>query len=143
MTLKKIQNRSYSCDEVKKIQNISKKNYIYNLIIILSNGSKSPFYIKISFSIHIIHTTPSVGTPPCEIRGTHLTVTHGMHCHPSHPHPDLPIKHTCRTFYPDCLKEEQTTLTKHRHPDGFHKYVRSTIHPDNQHGLSGYDCPDH
>ena len=23
-------------------------------------------------------------------------------------------------LYPGCLKEEQTTLTKHRHPDGFH-----------------------
>ena len=51
--------------------------------------------------------------------------------------------HMTRFSHPDCLKEEQTTLTKHRHPDGFHKCVRSTIHPDNQHGLSGYDCPDH
>ncbi|CBI22712.3 unnamed protein product, partial [Vitis vinifera] len=41
------------------------------------------------------------------------------------------------------LDLKQTTLTKHRHPDSFHKCVRSTIHPDNQHGLSGYDCPDH
>ena len=32
-----------------------------------------------------------VGTPPSETRGTH--------CHPGHPHPDLPIKHTWRTFY--------------------------------------------
>ena len=51
--------------------------------------------------------------------------------------------HMAHLVYPDCLKEEQATLTKHGHPDGFHKYVRSTIHPDNQHGLSGYDCPDH
>ena len=40
-----------------------------------------------------------VGTPPSETRGTHLTVTRGMHltvthCHPSHPHSGLPIKHT-------------------------------------------------
>ena len=41
-------------------------------------------------------------------------------------------------LYPDCLKEEQTTLTKHKHPDGFHKYVRSTTHPDNQHEPPGY-----
>ena len=40
-----------------------------------------------------------VGTPPSETRGTHLTVTRGTHCHLGHPHPDLPIKHTWRTFY--------------------------------------------
>ena len=51
--------------------------------------------------------------------------------------------HMRRFSHPDCLKEEQTTFTKHRHPDGFRKCVHSTIHPDNQHGLSGYDCPDH
>ena len=51
--------------------------------------------------------------------------------------------HMTRFSHPDCLKEEQTTLTKHRHPDGFHKCVCSTIHLDNQHGLSRYDCPDH
>ncbi|RVW27938.1 hypothetical protein CK203_094089 [Vitis vinifera] len=28
--------------------------------------------------------------------------------------------HMTRFSHPDCLKEEQTTLTKHRHPDGFH-----------------------
>ena len=39
-----------------------------------------------------------VGTPPSETRGTHLTVTRGTHCHPGHPHPDLPIKHTRRAF---------------------------------------------
>ena len=40
-----------------------------------------------------------IGTPPSEIRDTHLTVTHDTHCHPGHSHPDLPIKHTWRTFY--------------------------------------------
>ena len=46
----------------------------------------------------------SVGTPPSKPRGMHLTVTRGTHCHPS-----LPIKHTWHAF-PDCLKEDQTTL---------------------------------
>ena len=36
-------------------------------------------------------------------------MTHGTHCHSSHPHPDLPIKHTWHAF-PDYLKEDQTTL---------------------------------
>nr|CAN66007.1 hypothetical protein VITISV_006818 [Vitis vinifera] len=49
------------------------------------------------------------GTPPSKPRGTHLTVTCGTHCHPGHPHPDLPIKHTWHAF-PDYLKEDQTTL---------------------------------
>ena len=51
----------------------------------------------------------TVGTPPSKPRGTHITVTCGTHCHPGHPHPDLPIKHTWHAF-PDYLKEDQTTL---------------------------------
>ena len=42
-------------------------------------------------------------------RVTHLTVTHGTNCHPSHPHLNLPIKHAWHAF-PDYLKEDQTTL---------------------------------
>nr|CAN80903.1 hypothetical protein VITISV_016632 [Vitis vinifera] len=49
------------------------------------------------------------GPLPPRTRGTHLTVTHDTHCHLSHPHPDLPIKHTWHAF-PDYLKEDQTTL---------------------------------
>ena len=34
--------------------------------------------------------TIGVGTPPSETRGTHLTVTHGMHYQPDRHHPDFP-----------------------------------------------------
>ena len=51
----------------------------------------------------------TVGTPPSEPRGTHLTVTRGTHCHPGHLHPDRLIKHTWHAF-PDYLKEDQATL---------------------------------
>ena len=50
-----------------------------------------------------------VGTPPSVPRGAHLTVTRGTHCHPDHPHPGLPIRHTWHAS-PDYLKEDQTTL---------------------------------
>ena len=50
-----------------------------------------------------------VGTPPSKPRGTHLTVTHGTHCHSGHLHPDRLIKHTWHAF-PDYLKEDQATL---------------------------------
>ncbi|RVW55946.1 1-Cys peroxiredoxin A [Vitis vinifera] len=45
------------------------------------------------------HPLRTRGTHLAVTRGMYLTVTHGTHCHPGHPHPDLPIKHTWRTFY--------------------------------------------
>nr|CAN66181.1 hypothetical protein VITISV_025181 [Vitis vinifera] len=46
-----------------------------------------------------MHLAVARGTHLAVARGTYLTMTHGTHCHPGHPHPDLPIKHTWRTFY--------------------------------------------
>ena len=45
--------------------------------------------------------------------------------------------HGARFSYPDCLKEGQTTLISINIRTAF------TIHPDDQHRSSGYDCPGH
>ena len=78
----------------------------------------------------------TVGTPPSETRGAHLTVTRDTHCHPDHPHPGLPIKHTWHVS-PDYLKEDQTTLIN------ISSGRLTQIHPDVQHIPSGYNGPDH
>ena len=60
----------------------------------------------------------SVGTPPSK-NTWHALSSGSPSSGPSYK------AHMAHLLYPDCLKEEQTTLTKHRHPDGFHKCVRS------------------
>ena len=45
--------------------------------------------------------------------------------------------HGARFSYSDCLKEGQTTLIS------INIWTTFTIHPDDQHRSSGYDCPGH
>ena len=79
-----------------------------------------------------------VGTPPSEKQVARISQWHVAHIISRITLIQISLRtHMARFFYPDYLKEEQPTLIS--------KNIRtaSTIHPDDQHGPPGYDCPDH
>ena len=79
-----------------------------------------------------------VGTPP-SINMWHTSPDDAWHTFSSGWNPSgFSYKiHGARFSYSDCLKEGQTTLIS------INIWPTFTIHPDDQHRSSGYDCPGH